>query len=101
MPILGRKGNMAEKVAGFDLEVSVVDFIPHVRVTMENGTVVVDTNEVSCTGLENLSAVFRRAASIALKQFEAQSMKRVDDWRMEARRSKTQDAAKTNNEREN
>jgi hypothetical protein len=92
---------MAEKIAGFDLEVSVVEFIPHVRVTMENGTVVVDTDKVSCTGLENLSTVFKRAASIALKQFEAQSMNRVDDWRMETRRSKTQDAAQTKDEREN
>jgi predicted transcriptional regulator of viral defense system len=78
---------MAEKIAGFELEVSVVEFIPHVRVTMENGTVVVDTDQVSCTGLENLSAVFKRAASIALKQFEDQSMKRMDDLRMERRRS--------------
>ncbi len=74
---------MAEKVSGFDLEVSVVDLIPHVRVSMENGTVVVDTDKVSCTGLENLSTVFKRAASIALGQYEAQCMQRMDDLKRE------------------
>lgn len=83
MPILGRKGNMTERIAGFGLEVSVVELIPHVRVSMDNGTVVVDTDKVSCTGLENLSTVFKRAASIALAQYEAQCMRRMDDLKKE------------------
>ena len=86
MPILGRKENMTEKIAGFNLEVSVVDLIPHVRVSMGNGTLVVDTDKVSCTGLEHLSTVFKRASSMALRQYEAQCMKRMEDLKTEGLR---------------
>jgi len=62
---------MVRSVEGFKLEVSIVDLLPHVRVSLKDGTVVVDTNEVSLIGLEKLPAVFETAASMASEQMEA------------------------------
>jgi hypothetical protein len=56
---------------GFKLEVTVSDGMPHVRVSCEDGTVVVNTKAVSVTGLENLSGVFERAALIAFREYES------------------------------
>ena len=44
---------------------------PHARVSLEDGTVVVDTDKVSAIGLEKLPAVFEAAASMASSQLEA------------------------------
>jgi hypothetical protein len=63
---------MVTYVNEFKLEVTTTALIPHVRVSLKNGTVVVDTKAVSVTGLERLSEVFEEAASTALQQLEYQ-----------------------------
>ena len=62
---------MVKHVNGFKLEVEIADGLPHVRVSLEDGTVVVDTDKVSVIGLGKLPAVFEAAASMAFSQLEA------------------------------
>ena len=61
---------MVTNVEGFKLEVTSADSVPHVRVSLKSGAVVVDTDKVSVTGLQRLSAVFEAAAGIAARQLE-------------------------------
>jgi hypothetical protein len=61
---------MVTSVNGFKLEVTLDDDVPHVRISLEDGTVVLETNRVSLTGLERLPAVFETAASVASRQLE-------------------------------
>jgi len=58
---------------GFKLEVSVADGVPHVRISteMKEGIVVVlDTDRLSSSGLENLSEVCRTAAKMAFEELD-------------------------------
>jgi hypothetical protein len=61
---------MVNHVNGFKLEVTVEDGLPHVVIALKNGTVVMDTKDVSVFGLQNLSAVLKSASSMALRGFE-------------------------------
>ena len=58
---------MTRDMNGFKLEVTYADLVSHVRITMEDGTVIVDTDRLSVSGLEGLAKVVETAASIALK----------------------------------
>jgi hypothetical protein len=58
---------MTRDMNGFKLEVTYADLISHVRITMKDGTVIVDTDRLSVSGLEGLAKVVETAASIALK----------------------------------
>lgn len=58
---------MTRDVSGFKLEVTYADLVSHVRITMKDGTVIVDTDRLSVSGLEGLAKVVETAASIALK----------------------------------
>jgi len=63
-----RKGKkMTRDMNGFKLEVEYHDLVSHVRISMKDGTVVVDTDKLSVSGLERLAKVVGTAASIALK----------------------------------
>lgn len=63
-----RKGEkMVMHVNGFTLEVTTTDLISHIRISMKDGTVIVDTDKLSVGGLERLTEVVGTAASIALK----------------------------------
>ena len=55
---------MTEHTHGFDLEVNIEDDLPHVLIS-NHGEVVLDTNRLSIKGLENMSEVLKRAASLA------------------------------------
>lgn len=61
---------MISRTSGYILEVTVADGRPHVRVSFPDGTVIVDTDKVSVTGLEKLPAIFETAASMALRELE-------------------------------
>jgi NACalpha-BTF3-like transcription factor len=61
---------MTTHVNGFKLDVKRVDGKPHVHISMKDGTVVVDTDQLSVVGLERMSAVFQAAASMALRDAE-------------------------------
>ena len=56
---------MTANINGFNLEVTNVDGLPRVRVSLANGTVVVDTDQVSIEGLGRLSGVFATAEMFA------------------------------------
>ena len=58
---------MVTHVNGFKLEVTTAEPISHVRISMKDGTVIVDTDKLSVGGLERLTEVVGAAASIALK----------------------------------
>jgi hypothetical protein len=58
---------MTRDVSGFKLEVTYADLVSHVRISMADGTVIVDTERLSVSGLERLTKVVETAASIALK----------------------------------
>jgi hypothetical protein len=55
---------------GFNLEVTIDNELPHVRISLRDGAVVVDTDKVSIQGLRSLAAVFERAASMAFDELE-------------------------------
>jgi len=61
---------MTTQVNGFRLEVTRADGLPHIRVSLQDGTVVMDTDQVSVIGLQKLPAVFEAAAAISLRQLE-------------------------------
>lgn len=61
---------MKTVVEGFSLEVTVQDFLPHVRVSFRDGRIAVDTSAVSVTGLERLAGVFEMAARLAALELE-------------------------------
>jgi hypothetical protein len=65
---------MTATVNGFNLEVTDADGLPHVRVSLANGTVIVDTDQVSVCGLERLSEVFAVAAKMAYKNQQRKSI---------------------------
>lgn len=58
---------MTRDMNGFKLEVTYADLVSHVRITMKDGTVIVDTDRLSVSGLEGLTKVVETAAAIALK----------------------------------
>ncbi len=58
---------MTRDMNGFKLEVTYADLISPVRITMKDGTVIVDTDRLSVSGLEGLAKVVETAAAIALK----------------------------------
>jgi hypothetical protein len=63
-----RKGKkMTRDINGFKLEVTYADLVSHVRISMKDGTVLLDTDKLSVNGLERLTEVVGTAASIALK----------------------------------
>jgi hypothetical protein len=68
MPILEER--MVTYMNGFKLEVTIANELPNVRISLRDGTVVVDTDRVSVVGLQNLSEVFETASSMALQQLE-------------------------------
>ena len=59
---------MKAVVEGFNLEVTVKDFQPQIRVALADGQEVVNTNAVSATGLARLSKVFEVAAVQAAQE---------------------------------
>lgn len=61
---------MLNKVEGFEVEVTVKDAIPHVRISFADGQPVLDTDALSITGMERMGAVFARAARIAYNELE-------------------------------
>jgi hypothetical protein len=69
---------MTTHVNEFKLETAITDGFPHVRISLKDGTVVMDTDKVSIIGLENLSEVFETAAKMASRQLE-------QHWRSSAR----------------
>ena len=58
---------MKANINGFNLEVVDDNGLPRVRVSLADGTVVIDTNQVSVSGLGRLSAVMATAEIFALK----------------------------------
>ena len=61
---------MVRNVNGFKLEVNEKNGLPHVRVSLSDGTVIVDTDRVSIKGLQNMVAVFEVAADIADQELD-------------------------------
>jgi len=62
---------MMSKLHGFELEVTVTDYTPRVRVSNAfSGELVVDTDALSVTGIERMAAVFARAARMAYNELE-------------------------------
>jgi hypothetical protein len=66
---------MESNVNGFKLEVTLVDRLPSVRLSLRDGTVVMETDRVSIVGLEKLPAVFEAAARMAFRLLEQCPMK--------------------------
>ena len=58
---------MIRQVNGFTLEVTTADLVSHVRISMQDGTIIVDTDRLSVCGLERLTEVVGKAATIALQ----------------------------------
>jgi hypothetical protein len=61
---------MIRNVDGFKLQVRERNGLPHVLVSLSNGIVVVDTDEVSIQGLRNMASVFEAAADIAYHELD-------------------------------
>ena len=61
---------MVSHINGFKLEVTIDDGLPHVRISFGDGTVVLDTDRLSVSGLEKLPEVFAAAASIAARELD-------------------------------
>jgi hypothetical protein len=58
------------KVKGFEVEVTVKDAIPHVRISFADGRQVMQTDALSIIGLEDMSTVFARAARMAYNELD-------------------------------
>ncbi len=58
---------MITHVNGFKLEVDYDDLVSHVRISMSDGTVIIDTNRLSVSGWEGLAGAVDKAAKIALQ----------------------------------
>jgi len=59
------------KVQGFEVEVTIAEYTPRVRVSNAfSGELVVDTDALSVTGIERMAAVFARAARMAYNELE-------------------------------
>ena len=67
-----RKENdkVQSKVQGFQLEVTLNENVPRVRVCFADGTPVIDTDALSIQGMEHMGAVFERAAKMAHNELE-------------------------------
>lgn len=61
---------MVSNVNGLRLEVEVNDAIPHVRVSMKDGAVVLDTDKLSITGLRNLAEALEIAAKFVYQELD-------------------------------
>lgn len=57
-------------VNGFEWQVTRDGDLSHDRVSLKDGTVIVNTSAVSATGLRNLSSVFERESALAFRQLE-------------------------------
>ena len=55
---------MSEKVNGFELDVTVANGVARVRVCLGEQSIL-ETDALSCTGMEKLAGVLQRAAKIA------------------------------------
>ena len=63
---------MRSRVQGFEMEVTVDDGKPHLRVSFRSsGEMVLDTNALSIKGMENMAIVFTRAAKMAYTELDA------------------------------
>jgi hypothetical protein len=58
------------KVEGFELEVTLKDGVPRVRVSFANGEPALETDALSIQGMERMGAVFARAARMAYAELE-------------------------------
>jgi hypothetical protein len=70
-------------VRGFEVEVTVKDAIPHVRISFADGRQVMETDALSVTGMENMSAVFARAARMAYDGLEIYWQQQFEELRRE------------------
>ena len=53
------------RVNGFVVDVTVKDAIPTVRICMPDGRRILETSELSITGMERIGAAFARASHMA------------------------------------
>lgn len=65
---------VTSNVKGFKLEVTASQGVSRVVVRMADDSVIIDTDRVSITGLQNLVAVFESAARLAYREMD-------DYWR--------------------
>jgi hypothetical protein len=62
---------MKSNVQGFEVEVTVKDAFPHVRVSnAKSGELVVDTEALSVKGMENMALAFSSAARMAYNELD-------------------------------
>lgn len=61
---------LIDQVNGFRVEVEVTDAIPHLRIRMASGQLIVDTDALSVEGMDNLALVLTRAARMASDELE-------------------------------
>ncbi len=76
---------MVRDINGFKLEVKERDGLPHVRVSFADGRVVVDTDQVSITGMRNLGAVLAVAAKLAYAELDCYYAREHERMRQELR----------------
>lgn len=60
---------MSEKVNGFDLDVTIANGSPRVRVRMGEH-LILDTDALSCVGLQKLAGALERASKIAATELD-------------------------------
>jgi hypothetical protein len=65
-----RRIKVLSKVEGFEVEVTLNANVPRVRVSLADGTPVVETDALSIQGMERMGAVFDRAAKMAYRELE-------------------------------
>jgi len=76
------------RVNGFVVDVTVKDAIPTVRISFSTGKHVLETSELSITGMERIGAAFARAAHMAYAELDRFYYRQQEDMRA-ARRQAT------------
>lgn len=72
---------MLNKVEGFEVEVTLKDAIPHVRVSFADGRPALETNALSIRGMVRMGAVFTCAARMAYDQLDVYWLQRHEELR--------------------
>jgi hypothetical protein len=74
------------RVNGFVVDVIVKDAIPTVRISHSDGKRILETSDLSITGMERIGAAFARAAHMAYSELDHYYHQRQEDVRQASQR---------------